>query len=56
MAAQRESDTPDPITKSATEARQGIEIHRMRYVLLFSTAAAIVLLLVAYLVLVNHSG
>jgi hypothetical protein len=50
------SEVRDRITRSPTQARQGIEINRMRYVLIVSMAAAIAVLLFAYLVLGNPAG
>jgi hypothetical protein len=38
------------IVESATEARAGVTGHNVRYVLVISTLAAIVLIAVAYLV------
>lgn len=39
------------IVESATEARAGVTGHNVRYVLVISTLAAIVLVAVAYLVM-----
>lgn len=52
------SHTPDPHPKpdpdagkvSAVEARQGIELHRMRWVLIVSFLVAVVALVIVYLV------
>ncbi len=41
MAATQSSE---PIVKSRTEARQGVTGHNVRYVLIFSTLAAVVAL------------
>ena len=42
-------DTDRPIVKTTNEARQGRELHSMRYVLGVSLAAAIVILGAIYL-------
>lgn len=36
-------DEDKPIVKPAIEAKQGIELHRMRYVLAFSLGGAIII-------------
>ncbi len=42
---------PEPAVKTtAVEARQGVELHRLRYILGISLAAAVLALVVAYLV------
>lgn len=38
----------DPVEKNKTEARQGVTLHAMRYVLGISLGLVVVLMLVAY--------
>jgi len=38
------ADNEKPIVKTLTEARQGVEVHRVRYVLWYSLGGAIVLM------------
>ena len=38
------ADNERPIVKTPTEARQGVEVHRVRYVLWYSLGGVIVLM------------
>jgi hypothetical protein len=50
--ATRESDRP--IVETATQARQGVTGHNVRYVLLFSTVAVVIALAVVYALFFMH--
>lgn len=49
MSTREQTDNGTRIVETETEARQGVELHRMRYVLAFGAGGAFIALMIAAL-------